>query len=217
MYRRAAGGYSVARRTKQERSMSQYPPTGQPLYYDTPPKRRPTSVTVIAVLAIIFGSIWALMSLCSIPQWLGVNFMPNPVMDDMRKDTVLVTYTLGSMLLGLVLSIMELWGGIGALSLKPSARRTLKIYAWGRIGLSVLEIVFSLALMERTKALTARTLAANPNLNTPQMQQFAEMGYYFGFALSILVLIWPVLVLIYMNRPHVKAAFEEGGAYSQQG
>jgi len=156
--------------------MSQYPPAGQPLYYDTPPKRRPTSVTVIAVLAIIFGSIWTLMSLCSIPQWLGVNFMPNPVMDDMRKDTVLVTYTLGSMLLGLVLYMVELWGGIGALSLKPSARRTLKIYAWGRIGLSVLEIVFSLALMERTKALTARTLAANPKLNTPHMQQLTATG-----------------------------------------
>jgi hypothetical protein len=197
--------------------MSQYPPAGQPLYYDTPPKRRPTSVTVIAVLAIIFGSIWTLMSLCAIPQWLGVNFSPNPVLDDMRKDAVLMTYTVGTTLGGLVLSIMELWGGIGALSLKPSARRTLNAYAWGRIGLSVVEIVFSIVLLDRTRALTARALQANPKLNTPQMQQFAEMGYYFGFALSILAFIWPVLVLIYMNKPHVKAAFAEGRAYSQQG
>ena len=198
--------------------MSQYPPPqGQPLGYGAPAKSRPTSVTVIAIFAIIFGSVWTLLSLCSIPQWLGMNFTPNPVMDDMRKDPLMVTYTLGTVLLGLVLCIMELWGGIGALSLKPSARRTLNFYAIGRIILSVLEILFSLALMERTKAITARVLQTNPKLNTPQMQQFMEWSIYLGFGISILAFIWPVLVLYFMNRPHVKAAFGEGGAYSQQG
>ena len=42
-------------------------------------------------------------------------------------------------------------------------------------------------------------------------QQPAPLGVGAGQAPYV----WPVLVWIYMNKPHVKAAFEEGRAYSQ--
>jgi hypothetical protein len=49
--------------------MSQFPPTRGPLPYANflpPPKYRPTSVTAIGIIAIVFGSISLLVSLCSL-------------------------------------------------------------------------------------------------------------------------------------------------------
>jgi hypothetical protein len=197
--------------------MSQYPPAGQPLSYDTTPRKRPTSVTVIAVLAIVFGSLGVLGTLCSLPQWMGVSIGPNRVMDEMRKDSVFVTYTIVSMLIGLALAVMELWGGIGALSLKAPARRVLVRFAIADIVVSVLGLIYGLATMGRNLELMARVVQSTPGTAAAkaQMQQIMQLSFYGGMIGSVVTLIWPVLVLIYMNKPHVKAAFGEGGAYSQ--
>src|SRR5438270_11901094 len=85
----------------------QYPQQYAPLPYGgVPPKPhspRPTSVTVIAILAIVFGSLGVLAMLCSLPQYLGVNFGgANPVRDAVRADKLLWVYTIGTMVLGVV-------------------------------------------------------------------------------------------------------------------
>jgi len=104
--------------------MSQYPPPYDPLSYASPQypqSRRPASVTTLAVLAIIFGSLGVLGTLCSLPQYLGVNLTPNPVVNRIRDDKLLMAWTIGTLAVGFVLSILELYAGIGSMSLKPAA------------------------------------------------------------------------------------------------
>jgi hypothetical protein len=189
--------------------MTQYPPPFDPLPYATPPMplqpRRPTSVTVIAIIAIIWGSIAVLAMMCAVPQYLGMQFTPNPVMDGIRKDPVLLGFHIASMVIGLALGIILLAGGIISLSLKPMGRTLLIVYAWGSIVTSIPSMILTVAVI------TPRTFQHVPNMAAnPQMAQIMKLSAYGGVALSVVALTWPVLILYFMSRPRVKTAFEEG-------
>lgn len=189
--------------------MTQMPPPFDPLPYATPPfrapPRRPTSVTVIAILAIIFGSLAVLAMLCAAPQYMGLQFAPNPVMDAIRKDPVLLTFHIAALMIGLVLGVLLLTGGIISLSLKPPGRKMLLAYAWGYIAWTIPSTVLTVLVV------TPRTLSYVPNfMGNPQMRQFMRWSSYGGAFMSLLFIIWPVLILYFMTRPHVKTAFEEG-------
>jgi len=196
--------------------MSQFtpppPPPPDSLGYATPiqqPNRRPTVVTVFAVLAIIFGSLGALAGICNIPQYLGVRLTPNPILDSMQKDSVILSYMLISLVINLILSVILLTAGIGLLSLKPSSRVWIIRYAVIHIVVTVLGLILSLSFIQsRNQALLQQTLAANPQLNTPQMKAVVQYSAVGGYCFAVVFLIWPLLILYYMNRPHVKAAFD---------
>jgi hypothetical protein len=199
--------------------MSQYPPL-PPNYPQPPlgygsmvpsPSPRPTSVTVIAVLAIIFGSLGVLAMCCAMPQYLGVNFAPNPVINAIRADKPLFFFTLATMALGLIISALQLAGGIGSVGLKKWARTALIVYAWARLITGVIELPVSIAYIQpRTNQITMQAMKGNPVMNQPGMQVMMKYGQYFGYAISVLLLIWPMVILYIMTRPHVKAAFEGG-------
>jgi len=189
--------------------MSQFPPPNDPLSYASPsPKVRPASVTVIAILAIIFGSLVVLGTLCSFPQYLGVKFSPNPVIDRVRDDTFLLAVSIISMVVGFVLAVIELYGGIGLLSLKRSARSLIIGYAWAKLVISIIEIGFTFFLVNpRMEKIITSLMSGGTN---PQLQSMMKLGMYAGTIISIVFLIWPILILIYMKRPHVEAAFTRG-------
>ena len=164
--------------------MSQYLPPIDPLPYATPPMpmqpRRPTSVTVIAIIAIIWGSIAVLAMMCAVPQYLGMQFAPNPVMDGIRKDPVLLGFHIASMVIGMALGITLLAGGIMSLSLKPMGRTLLMVYAWGTIVTSIPSTILTVAVI------TPRTFQHVPNMAAnPQMAQIMKLSAYGGVALSI--------------------------------
>lgn len=189
--------------------MSQIPPPIDALPYATPPvpmpPRRPTSVTVIAIIAIIWGGIAVLAMMCAVPQYMGVQFAPNPVMDAVRKDPVLLGYHIASMVIGLALGITLLTGGIMSLSLNPMGRTLLMVYAWGNIVTTIPMAILTFAVI------MPRTFQHVPNVAAnPQMGQIMKMSAYGGAALSLIALVWPVLILYFMSRPRVKTAFEEG-------
>lgn len=195
----------------------QYPPQYAPLPYGgippTPPSPRPTSVTVVAILAIIFGSLGVLAMLCTLPQYMGMmNFGgPNPVRDAMRADKLLWGYTMGSMVVGLVISALQLFGGIGALSLKQAARGILNLYAWLRIAVGAIELVVSVAIIQpKTMAIVQQSMGKSPAMNQPGMREMMKFGQYAGVAMGVIFLVWPIIVLYVMSRPHVKAAFQRG-------
>lgn len=195
--------------------MSQLPPPNDPLSYASAgiriPSPRPTSVTVIAVLAIVFGSIGVLAGLCNIPQYLGANFMPNPVMDAMRADSLLIGIMVGSLIVSLLTSVMLLWGGIGALSLKPSARKVLVAYAILAIATTIIGLSLTLTVTgSRSEAAFQKGMKNMPAAQAATMQKTYVISYYSGIGVSIIYLTWPLLVLYFMNRPHVKSAFEQG-------
>lgn len=189
--------------------MTQYPPPNDPLPYAAPPMplqpRRPTSVTVIAIIAIIWGSFATLAMMCAVPQYLGMQLTPNPVMDAIRKDPVLLGFHIASMVIGLALGIILLAGGIVSLSLKPIGRTLLMVYAWVSIFTTIPSIILTVTVI------TPRTFQHVPNMAAnPQTAQFMKISAYGGAALSLIVLIWPVLILYFMSRPRAKTAFEEG-------
>jgi hypothetical protein len=205
--------------------MSQYPPPYDPLSYASPQypqKRTPTSVTTLAVLAIIFGSLGVLGSLCSLPQYFGMKLTPNPVMDRIREDDLLLAWSIGTLAVGFVLSLLELYAGIGSMSLQPAARKTFIGFAWAKIGVSVIEIVASLLVINsRMNDIMQSTLVGNTGPNAQQMKMFMKIGMYAGSIGSIIFLVWPILILYFMSREKVKAAFAgqmqappTGGYYS---
>jgi uncharacterized protein YneF (UPF0154 family) len=196
--------------------MSQFtpppPPPPDSLGYATPmhqPNRRPTVVTVLAILAIIFGSLGVLGGICNIPQYLGVRLMPNPILDGIQKDGVMLTFMLTSLAINLILSVILLIAGIGSLSLKPSSRVWMIRYALIHIVVTAVSLLLGLTFITaRNHALMQKTLAANPQLNTPQMKMVLQYSTTGGYCFAIVFLIWPLLILYYMNRPQVKAAFD---------
>jgi hypothetical protein len=196
--------------------MSQYEPPFQPDYASygmKPPSLRPTSVTVIAIIAIILGGLGVLGLLCTLPQYLGVKLAPNPVMDAMRNDRVLFWFMIISMAIGTVLAVIQLWGGIGALTLKPAARSALIWYAIVYLVTGTIGLILNVTIINaRTQEAVNKSLASNPQLNSPAMKTSMQMVTYGGHCFAAVLLIWPVIILYFMTRPHVKAAFERGWA-----
>lgn len=194
--------------------MSQYQSPFDPLNYATPqlpqPNPRPASVTVFAILAIIFGSLGMLGTLYSMPQYLGLKFGPNPVMDAIRQDRLLVSLTLGGLVVGFSLALLQLISGVGMLSLRPAALKGIIWYAILDLVRSILTIILNLAVMNpRLEEVTRQAMQSNPQLNTPQMKAIMQYSSYGGVCLLVVLLIWPILILVFMRRPHVKAAFAD--------
>jgi hypothetical protein len=203
--------------------MSQPPPHPDPLVYATPPLRlpspRPTSVTVLAIIAIAWGSLATLASLLALVQYLGINFGPNPVMDALRRDRLVLSVSVGGIVVRLILSIALLWSGIGSLALKPAARLMMIWYAILDIAASVALVLVNLAVVNpRTEQIMLQVVASNPQLNTPAMKSIMRISSYGGIVLALLLLVWPGLILYFMTRPRVKDAFRRGlGAAALQG
>ena len=151
----------------------------------------------------------ALGTLCK-PAALGVQlFMPmpapNPIIDAIRDDPLVRNFMIFSTLTGTLISLLLLMSSLGSLALRPWARGGMFGYA-------------ALALL-----MTAVTLVVNGLLVAPKMQAVIRqsgmpeppgskiMSGPAGVAIGILIGLWyPVLILVFYNRRHVKAAFERG-------
>lgn len=199
--------------------MSQYPPQPpyppypqqpQPLPYGgyPPPNPRPTSVTVLAIIGIIFAALRILCTPIGLLPFL-VPSAPNPIIDIYRGDPMLMAFLVVAGVLTFLLGVVLLVGSIGALGLKRWARPLLVRYAVLQIALELLAVMLQVALvMPKVSA----ALGAGP---TASQAMAAMIGGIFG---GLLALIVPVLLLIFMTRPHVVAAFENpaGAGYPSQ-
>jgi hypothetical protein len=195
--------------------MSELPPPYDPSPYASAgmrvPGPRPKSVTVIAVIAIIFGALGVLGTLCSFPQYLGFQFSPNPVIDAIRKDSLLLSVTLGTFTVSFVAAAFLLYGGIGALSLKPSARKALIVYSIIIIFNAVVGLALNLTVTgPRSEAAFRAAMQQMPQAQAAALLQVYQYTYYGGMCFSVVFLVWPAIILFYMNQPHVKAAFGVG-------
>jgi hypothetical protein len=171
--------------------------------YPPPGPRRPTSVTVIAIFAIIVGVLGLLGVAVQFLQVLVPQAFqfggPNPVNDLMRTDPVIATWVGVMTGAGGILAILELAGGIGALSLKPWARRALLFYAIGAILIGLVGTIFNIMVM-------VPKLSQIPQ-NRPEVKLTVQLMPIMTIGGFLLGLILPVCVLIFMTRPKVKAAF----------
>ncbi|HET6246638.1 MAG TPA: hypothetical protein VFE47_02980 [Tepidisphaeraceae bacterium] len=195
--------------------MSQSMPPINPLPYagfiPRPPDPRPASVRAIAVIAFIFAALGLFGGVCSIPQYLGLNFGSNPVVEGVSRDPVLRWFTVGSLAIGMILALVLLWAGKGLLALKPAARSGIIAYAVIYVVISLAGLIVNLAFLNaRMQKVTQAAMKNNPMLNTPAMKTIMQYSTYGGILMSVAMLAWPIAILYVMSRPHVKAAFERG-------
>jgi hypothetical protein len=197
------------------------PPYGQPyggqapyqpygLGYGGPARpQRPASVTVLAVIGIIWGSLMTLGNLCGVIV-LASNFTPagNNSMSSLQNDPTMHVWNIVSGVAGLILGIVLLYGSINALSLKPQARLAMIWYSVPQILLSVVGVVVALVI----GLPHLNEILNSPNARTPGFKEGALGGFWGSIMFQIVVVIYAILILLYMNRPHVKAAFGVGAA-----
>lgn len=167
----------------------------------TPQPERPTSVTVFAILNIVFGS---LNILCS-PISLISLFLPQPVIhttpDNLPIEIMgpeMKMFSAIGAIIGLIAGFFLLASGIGLLRLKNWARQIAYFYGWftiiwGIIGTCV-NIFFLL-----------------PKLSgLPEQQAPALIGGLIGgMCGGVLGLAYPIILIIFMKRKNVIEACQQ--------
>lgn len=181
--------------------MSQYPSYYSPM---PPTNPRPTSVTVLAIIGIVWSTILVLCNAALLVPYLSDLSAQDPVISAIRADPVAYGWSVGSVVARMALAVLLLAGSIGALMLKPAGRSGMLLYAWLVIVLAVVDTLMALLVLF---PIARNALSGNPEL-APVL-----MGQQIGAVVGIVVaLVYPVLVLVFMNKPHVKAAFAGTGA-----
>jgi hypothetical protein len=179
------------------------------------PPQRPTSVTVIAVLQIVFGS----LCLISVLAGTALQGQQGGQQDDKRVEAAkrqeeeiekrLPSYKLITQVatgVTFALHLAMLLSGVGLLLMARWGRTTALLWAWAFIVLTLA----SLAL----RAAVAFSALDEVQHAYPEEVKFLRLFLILVLAFSMVFLIYPVIVLIVLARPHVKAAFagQEWGA-----
>ena len=167
--------------------------------------QRPTSVTVFGILNIVFAVIGILGIFGSAAMLAGASQSDNPVVKVMLANPAYVTWMRISIPLGLLVSALLLAAGVGLLLLKPWAR-------WFSLAYGIYAIVMSIVA-----TLITYYLFFGPLMEQAQRMRGPEAAAAVGGAIGgmiggILGLIYPVLLLYFMTRPHVIAAFRSWDA-----
>lgn len=208
--------------------MSQYPPPADLNYaYGAyRPSPRPTSVSVLSIIAIVLGALGllcgglGLLGQIMILMTGGKNpFAPTaPVM----TNSALAVYGAVSALVSLILSAALLAGGIGGLKLSPRARRLMILWSivvivWATLNLIVQLVWINPATAEITRQTQAKL---NPQAAQTMSQFMGPLQIVAAFIGWLLWCILPVLFLTLWRSPKVVQAFEgapPGQAYPQPG
>ena len=165
-----------------------------------PPERRPASVTTLGIIGIIFGALGVLCTPFGLIFYFVKFGPPNPLIDATRADPAWFAYTIGSSVLGWLISLLLLAGSIGAIMLREWGRKCMLAYAWMAVVLT--PITYAVNFLW----LNAKMKAAMGN------QPGASFGLTVGMFGPLLGLILPIFILIYMNKAHVRAAFAQSDA-----
>jgi hypothetical protein len=167
-------------------------------------QQRPTSVTVFGVINIIFGGFAIICLPIGLLMSAGlVKFQHNPVMDMLSSSRVWQIWNIVSGILGILSGIVQLIAGIGLLKLKSWARIT-------SVGYAIFAIIVAVANMFLTAILFLPMIQKMNSGSGPEhAATVAGMigGIIGGLGGSCFQLIYPILLLIFMTRPKVKAAF----------
>jgi len=168
---------------------------------------RPTAVTVIAVIGIVF----AILGICCGGFGLLGNAMTESMMaaspaseQDISRQMMNIPgmdrYTLFSSVITIILGFLLIIGSIGSLMMAGWARGLMVFYAMfaivANIGSTI--IYFAMFLPEQQKI-----AANNPGASAYMMGNFLGLGCG-----MIIGFIYPIVVLLIMNKPAIKSAFE---------
>lgn len=147
-------------------------------------RERPTSVAVFGILNIVFGS----LGLLCMAFGLIARFVWPDVMNHEDSDT---PWTLLSGAVGFACSMLLIVVGIGLLYLKRWARIWCLGYGWFAIVWSLIGMVNSMWAIKSVAS------------EYPQMAVAGGIGVLFG---GLVCLVYPALLVIFMQRPNVRQA-----------
>ena len=167
----------------------------------------PAAAKVFGILNILFG----VLGICGIAMSAVVLFVPlgaemtkdNPALQLMQENALYRTFTQVAVVLGFIATVALIVGGIGLLQLRPYGR-TLSIgYGIYAIAMNLLGMVINVAyvfpaLLENANAAGGGPAAAG-----------AWGGIIGGVGGGCLGIIFPILLLYFMFRPNMVAAFRK--------
>ena len=164
--------------------------------------QRPQAVTVFGVLNIVFG---AMALLCSPISLLGL-FLPvqahNPMSRILHDNATYRSFTVLAAVVGMVAGAVLIAAGIGLLKLKPWARLT-------SIGYGIFAIVFGIVGLFVNWFFVFAPLLQEVKDNAGSQAIGAIAGMAGGMIGGCLGQVYPILLLIFMTRPKIRAAFEQ--------
>ncbi|MEN8126333.1 MAG: GYF domain-containing protein [Planctomycetota bacterium] len=150
-------------------------------------QQRPTSVTVLGILNIVFGGLGIL---CSPFGIIGL-LVPQPN-SSFQPTEVMKLFSVVGYAVGFVFAIILLISGIGLLLRKNWARLTAIAYGWAAIGWGVLALIINGILF--SSCLSEVSQEAMP---------VVVGGIIGGMCGGLIGLIYPVILIIFMKKPHV--------------
>ena len=164
-------------------------------------QRRPASINVFGILNIVFAGLGILGLLGSAVLLFAAPDLNNPVVKIMHENPGYGVWMKISFLLGIPSCVALAAAGIGLLLLKAWARILSMVYAVYAIVLGLLGTVLNVIFL------------VLPMLHHAQEQSGPEAAAAVGGAIGgslggCIGLVYPVLLLIFMTRPKVVAAFQ---------
>ncbi|MFM6131224.1 MAG: hypothetical protein ACKPBV_21300 [Sphaerospermopsis kisseleviana] len=169
----------------------------------TPPSSRPASLIVFGILNTLFGVLGlcgtagsATMFLVDLPSDPAV---PNPALELLKSDATYRLFMQVALVLGGLMALMLIVAGIGLLLTKGWGR-TLSIgYAWYAILAGILGMIVNWMYLIQP------AMAAMKDAQGPAAMG-ALVGLIGGLLGGLFSLIYPIVLLIFMNRAVLRQA-----------
>jgi len=163
--------------------------------------QRPTSITVFGILNIVFGVLGFCGLFMSLSMFAVEDDGSNPMIPLMQESPLYQGFMYVSIPLGLLATVALLAGGIAMLNNKAWGRTLSIIYGWYAI------------IAGLVGAIVNAVVLLPPALEQSSGQMSAEEAGLIGGAIGgtcggLIGLIYPVLLLIFMNRRSVKDWFD---------
>ncbi len=187
-------------------------------------KPRPTSVTVIAIFHFILGGLGLLLGLFTLAGAVmaystTANASPSGGPSGLFTAQAHYAYmnahnpywkevALAMGVIGLALSGLMIAAGVACLQMKPAGRTMSLIYAVASLIFQVATFIYSIFVtIPATAAFYDSLAGTGPGTGMPNFAASMKSGLYVGMSASLVGLIFPVLVLIFMLQPRIAAAF----------
>ena len=187
------------------------PPPGPLIGYATPvAPLRPTAVSVLAIIGIVYASVGLLNALAGLVGQLIVAL-------SLSVSTGLPNVIIACSILiasgNLVLASLLLTASIGSLRMRAWGRDWMVRWACAYLAWLVVEAAVQL-LVVLPETMNMITSAPNPGGTTPPpaVPNFMRAAMYGGVLVTLaFCVILPTFVLVYMRKPTVRAAFDRAG------
>jgi hypothetical protein len=163
--------------------------------------QRPASVTAFGILNIVFAALGVFGIIATVALISMTQASNNPVVRIMQENPAYATWIKLSIPLGILSCMALLTAGIGLLALKPWARKL-------SIGYAIYAIVFGILGLGLNFVFVMRPLLEEASRKQGPEAAGAIGGAIGGTLGGCFGLVYPILLLIFMMRPNVKAAFQ---------